>query len=371
MRKTQMALAAVALVASSAAMAQVTVYGNADASIITGGGKTSFDGGGGYTTSLFGLRGSEDLGGGLKASFNLESAVNLADGSRGGGAGGNANLFNRAANVGLGNDMFGLTFGNQLSIAVADSFTGATAGAGDNVNVPAVVRLFGATPGTVVHAGGSQSLPGDANPYNLAAGAFQGAAAATGPKVSGFFIPDAVTLRASAAGLTFKAQTRVSSTSASNSGYTAFTVSGGFEGFNFAVGQQQSSGLTSITGLTTALTDNYKTMFVAANTKIGDVGLNAAFANNTGLVEAKTYMVGASYPLSEAASIGAIYARGPATQGNQTSFNLKYSLSKSTVAYVTTSMFSIDAGGGNISNTGNGVIGISRNATAVGVSHSF
>jgi len=372
MRKTQMALAAVALVASTAAMAQVTVYGNADGSIITGGGKTAFDGGGGYTTSLFGLRGSEDLGGGLKASFNLESAVNLADGSRGGGAGGNTNLFNRAANVGLGNDMFGLTFGNQLSIAVADSFTGATAGAGDNVNVPAVVRLFGGTPGTVVHAGGSASATTDANPYNLAAGAFTGnGLAATTAKSSGFFIPDAITLRASAAGLTFKAQTRVSPTSTSNSGYAAFTVSGGFEGFNFAVGQQQSSGLTSITGLNTPLPDNYKTMFVAANTKIGDIGLNAAFANNTGLVEAKTYMVGASYSLSEAASVGAIYARGPSTQGNQTSFNFKYSLSKSTVAYVTTSMFSIDAGGGNISNTGNGVIGISRNATAVGVSHSF
>jgi predicted porin len=350
MKKTQMALAAVALVASTASMAQVTVYGNADASIITGGGTTSFDGGGGYTTSLFGLRGSEDLGGGLKASFNVESAVNFANGGQGGGAGGNTNLFNRAANVGLGNDMLGVTFGNQISIVVADSFTGATAGAGDNVNVPAVVRLLGGTPGTVVHTSGTEGTSGNFN----------------GIANSGFFIPDAATLRASAGGLTFKAQTRVNKTSATNSGYTAFTVNGGFEGLNFAVGQQQSSGLVA-----TGVADNYKTMFVAANTKIGDIGLNAAFANNTGLVEAKTYMVGASYSLSEAVSVGAIYARG-ASADNQTSFNLKYSLSKSTVAYVTTSMFNTDGGGVAVSNTGNGAIGATaRNATAVGVSHSF
>jgi hypothetical protein len=171
--------------------------------------------------------------------------------------------------------------------------------------------------------------------------------------------------------LTFKAQTRVNKNGAvaavDNSGYTAFTLSGGFEGFNFAVGQQQSSGLVA-----TGAADDYKTIFVAANTKIGDVGLNGTIANNTGLVEAKTYMFGASYPLSEALSVGAIYARGSTTAGNQTSFNLKYSLSKSTVAYVTTSMFTVAGAAGNYSNTNNGAVGAAaKNVTAVGVSHSF
>jgi len=375
MRKTQMALAAVALVASTAAMAQVTVYGNADGSMITGGGTTSFDGGGGYTTSLFGLRGSEDLGGGLKASFNLESAVNLGNGGIGGGGGGNTGLFNRAANVSLGNDMVGLTFGNQLSIVVADSFTGATAGAGDNVNVPAVVRLLGNTPGNVVHGGAGEV--GKTNPLGLAASPLQGYTA------SGFFIPDAVTLRASAAGLTFKAQTRLAKNSTTSSGYTAFTVSGAFDGVNVALGQQQSSGLTGLdptawtdaVNTPVAVTSEYKTQFIALNTKVGDIGLNGAWANNTGLVSAKTYMFGASYPLSEAASVGALYTNGGAL-GNQTSFNLKYSLSKSTVAYVTTSMFSTPVGTadghGTFSNTGNGAVGINaKNVTAVGVSHSF
>ncbi len=338
MRKTQMALAAVALVASSAAMAQVTVYGNADGSILTGGGSTVFDGGGGYTTSLLGFRGSEDLGGGLKASFNIESAMNLGAGHIGAGGGNNLSFGNRAANVGLGNENVGVTLGNQLSIVVGDALTGATAGAGDNVNIPAVVRLL-RPQATVDHNIGN---------------------AAPTAGISGFFIPEAVTVRASAAGFTFKGQTRVANKDADNSGYTAFTVTGGFEGFNFAAGQQQSSGYSL---------GDYKTMFIAGNTKVGDLGLNAAFANNTGLFSAKTYMVGASYPLSDAASLGGIYARGEAGD-NQTSFNLKYSLSKSTVAYVTTSMFSLAGGGVAATNTAAIAAG-AKNATSIGVSHSF
>ena len=339
MRKTQMAMAAVALVASSAAMAQVTLYGNADGSVVTGGGATVFNGGGGYTTSLLGVRGSEDLGGGLKASFNLESAVNLSSGNRGGGAGGNTNLFNRAANVSLGNENVGLTLGNQFSIVVGGALTGATAGAGDNVNIPAVTRV----------------LPIAAN---VEQGAMDGSAVGGG--TTGFFIPQAVALRASAGGLTVQAQTRVATKDASNSSYTAFALGGGFEGVNFSIGQHTGSG--------TGTNLNYKATYIAANTKIGDVGLNGTWANNTGDVEGKTYMLGASYSLTEAVSVGGIYARGVAAVGNQTSLNVKYSLSKSTVAYVTTSMFSQATG--NYGNTNE--LGVNaKNVTAIGVSHSF
>ena len=337
MRKTQMALAAVALVASSAAMAQVTLYGNADGSVVTGDGKTVFNGGGGYTTSLLGVRGSEDLGGGLKASFNLESAVNLASGNRGGGAGGNTNLFNRAANVSLGNENLGVTLGNQFSIVVGGALTGATAGAGDNVNIPAVTRV----------------LPIAANVEQVMDGS-------TTAGTSGFFIPQAVAVRASAAGLTLQAQTRVATKDANNSSYTAFTLGGGFEGVNFSVGQHSGSG--------TGTNLNYGATYIAANTKIGDIGLNGTFANNTGDLVGKTYMLGASYSLTEAVSVGGIYARGIAAVGNQTSLNLKYSLSKSTVAYVTYGTFSKATG--NYGNTNE--LGINtKNATAIGISHSF
>jgi len=317
--------------------------------VISGGGATAFDGGGGYTTSLLGVRGSEDLGGGLKASFNLETGVNLGNGARGGGSGGNTGLFNRAANVSLGNDTVGVTLGNTFSVAVAGMFGGATAGAGDNVNVPAVVRMFGGLPGVVAHGGGTAGTSGDFN----------------GVINSGFFIPDAVTFRASAGGLTLSAQSRISNNSTTESGYQALNISGSVDVINFAIGGQQSTGLSA----TTAGAD-YKTIFASANTKFGNVGLNGAYARNSGLVSGNTYMVGASYPLSEAASIGALYTRG-ISGDNSTSVNVKYSLSKSTVVYATLSKFAVDGGTTNYSNTNNGgLTGVSQ-VVAAGISHSF
>jgi predicted porin len=50
---------------------------------------------GGQNTSRFGFRGVEDLGGGLKAKFNLEGGMFLDTGA------GDGNLFKRQANVGL------------------------------------------------------------------------------------------------------------------------------------------------------------------------------------------------------------------------------------------------------------------------------
>jgi predicted porin len=88
MKKSLIALAVLA--ASGAAMAQssVTVYGRVDLSVgslkeLDKGSMTKlFNGGdGGLTTSRLGFRGSEDLGGGLKANFKLEHRLNADDGT--------------------------------------------------------------------------------------------------------------------------------------------------------------------------------------------------------------------------------------------------------------------------------------------------
>lgn len=86
MNKSLIALAVLA--ASSAAMAQsVTLYGIIDNSVGSikelGKGSQSkmFNGGnGGLKTSRWGLRGVEDLGGGLKATFKLEQRINSETG---------------------------------------------------------------------------------------------------------------------------------------------------------------------------------------------------------------------------------------------------------------------------------------------------
>jgi len=63
--------------------------------------------------SRWGLRGSEDLGDGLRAVFQLESGFSV----RAGQSGQNGNLFGRHATVGLASDSWGqLDFGRQLTL---------------------------------------------------------------------------------------------------------------------------------------------------------------------------------------------------------------------------------------------------------------
>jgi len=105
MKKTWMACAVLASLAGVAqAQSSVTLYGivdayvgrtkseNAGTSVST----TSLDSGG-LSTSRWGLSGSEDLGGGLKAIFNLEQSFNADNGTT--GTAGSA--FDRQSWVGL------------------------------------------------------------------------------------------------------------------------------------------------------------------------------------------------------------------------------------------------------------------------------
>lgn len=120
MKKTLIALAAVA--ASSAALAQstVTLYGVVDVSVENVKGEDSLTRvtSSNHTTSRFGLRGSEDLGGGLRGNFVLESAVGVDTGS----AGSSDRFFDRAAWLGLSGGFGELRVGRQ------DTSIGAIAG---------------------------------------------------------------------------------------------------------------------------------------------------------------------------------------------------------------------------------------------------
>ncbi|OQW87182.1 MAG: hypothetical protein BWK72_14575 [Rhodoferax ferrireducens] len=114
MKKSLIALAVLA--ASGAAMAQssVTLYGIAD--IWFGNVKTDGAGGtsvtqltsGGVSTSEWGLKGSEDMGGGLKANFKLSQAYALDTGVATSG-------FNREAWVGLSGGFGEVKFGKVSS----------------------------------------------------------------------------------------------------------------------------------------------------------------------------------------------------------------------------------------------------------------
>lgn len=114
MKKSLIALAAVA--ASGAAMAQssVTLYGVVDTSVGYVKGNESVSGllNNGNSTSRLGFRGVEDLGNGLKAEFVLEGAVNPDDGS----AGANGSFdFKRQSTVGLSGEFGQVRLGRALT----------------------------------------------------------------------------------------------------------------------------------------------------------------------------------------------------------------------------------------------------------------
>jgi len=123
MKKTILAAAALGSFSIAAhAQSSVTLYGLLDAGITyankvatsTGHDSLVKYGDGVASGSRWGLRGTEDLGGGLKALFVLESGFSTGDGTSGqGGA-----LFGRQAYVGLAKNEYGsLTFGRQYSFS--------------------------------------------------------------------------------------------------------------------------------------------------------------------------------------------------------------------------------------------------------------
>lgn len=117
--------AALALVSGvAAAQSAVTVYGNLDVGVQTrnhapdGAASTTMENGG-ITPSIWGFRGTEDLGGGLTANFNLEGHFAPDTGDLVGNATtGSGALFRRQSNVGLSGGFGTVTLGNMYSPAI-------------------------------------------------------------------------------------------------------------------------------------------------------------------------------------------------------------------------------------------------------------
>ncbi|WP_151633099.1 porin [Noviherbaspirillum aerium] len=111
--------AAAVLIASGIAQAQsnVTIYGILDTTIRyttneNAAGRNKWQLGDGVLTgSRIGFRGTESLGGGLNAIFNLESGILPDTGALGAGG----NLFGRNSTVGLSGDFGTITFGRQFT----------------------------------------------------------------------------------------------------------------------------------------------------------------------------------------------------------------------------------------------------------------
>ncbi|MEX3845458.1 porin [Paraburkholderia sp. BR10882] len=119
--KVRIAAVAATALLSAPVLAQnsVTLYGLVDEGVDytnNVGGKRVYELQSGYAQgSRWGLRGTEDLGGGLSAVFTLESGFNVNNGKLGQGG----LMFGRQAYVGVASDRYGtLTFGRQYDSVV-------------------------------------------------------------------------------------------------------------------------------------------------------------------------------------------------------------------------------------------------------------
>ena len=121
MKKTLVAIAALAVVGAASAQSSVTLYGRIDAGLGDSKTTTTTAAGvsttaphsvtmnsGNATSSRWGMRGSEDLGGGLKANFRLESAISADTGV--GVAG-----FTRTSTLGLSGGFGSVELGRQFT----------------------------------------------------------------------------------------------------------------------------------------------------------------------------------------------------------------------------------------------------------------
>jgi predicted porin len=121
MKKSLITLAVLAASGAASAQSSVTLFGVVDATVRyvdagTGGSVWSLTNSG-YQGSRLGFRGTEDLGGGLSASFWLEAGVNNDNGT------GVASNVNNAANGGASpTGTQGLTFNRRSTVSLAGSW---------------------------------------------------------------------------------------------------------------------------------------------------------------------------------------------------------------------------------------------------------
>ncbi len=336
MRKTQVALAALALMASTAALANgVSIYGTADASLYNAGGTTGLAGSGNWGTTALGFKGTEDLGGGMKASFNLEQGMNLNNGGSA-NPGVTGSTFNRLANVGLSGDFGAVSLGLQLSPFIASSLGGYA-----NGNASFYVASLALT--------------------STAVASYGSAATAT----AGFFIPNAISYSLpSIGGVNATVLTALDGGVTANQ-YTAVSVGTAVGAIGLNGAYQQRGG---------AAGTGYKSYNINASTNVGEVRVAGGYTSHdvegTGAGQAVVngYNIGASYALNSATAVSLNYASATGSK-TITNAGVTYNLSKSTFLYGTLSYGKNGAmvvyEGSPTYTTGN------KTGYAVGVAHSF
>lgn len=145
MKKSLIAIAVLTAVGAASAQSSVTLYGVADVWVgKTKNGETNL-GSGGLAGSRIGFKGTEDLGGGLKAHFTLEQSIALDTGVTSG--------FDRQANVGFSGGFGSVKLGR--SFTAFDDINGAANSGFDSAlsaTSPVWVAYTGSANGQIYYA---------------------------------------------------------------------------------------------------------------------------------------------------------------------------------------------------------------------------
>ncbi|RKF46728.1 porin [Paraburkholderia fungorum] len=338
MNKKVLTAATLAVFASAAhAQSSVTLYGLIDAGIsYVNNSKTAtghdnlfkYDDGV-ASGSRWGLRGTEDLGGGLKALFVLESGFNSGNGTLGqGGA-----LFGRQAYVGLSqNNVGSLTFGRQYSFSTdylgGNYSTGGQTVAGNYAyHINDVDQLTSSRINNAVKFSSANFAGltfGAMYGFSNQAGAFAGAPA-TGTTAA----PVAGSSRAYSLGV--------------NYANGPFGVGAAYTDIRFP-SQATPAFSTSLANVTTGTIRDLRTFGVGGRYSIGAATLWALYTNTRfapitgGSTTFAAYEAGAKYAFTPALTAGAGYTYmhlSGANTGhwNQADLSVDYALSKRTDVY--------------------------------------
>jgi predicted porin len=311
MKKTLIALAVLA--ASTASMAQVTLYGVADVSVgainqTTGLGLANdkfqaiasnvLNNG----NSRFGMKGVEDLGGGMKVGFNYEGGINIATGA-GNTSGGT--LFARAANVYLEGGFGRLTAGRQLTTSF---FSVASWELTGTANYSVVANQFGFN-------GGAGPRDHAAVKYDIAASGFNG---------SLMFIPEGDAVYGTATSPKGKYDVSVGYGAGPLVASLAYNkVDAGNEGtvvggsYNFGAVKVAASWTQGKTGAGVVVAEGYS---LGASVPMGAFTFTLDIANDTKF-EDTDYLLEAKYALSKRTFVYGAYVRDGSSKGRVTAGN--------------------------------------------------
>ncbi len=324
MKKHLLALAALAAVSSAAVAQNVTMYGFLDAGVFTtnngnAAGKsmtTMSQAGGNWFPTMYGFTGTEDLGGGMKASFNLQGSLGLNNGSQQDGG----NLFGRYSSVTLSGAAGSIEAGRQIDLLFLQSFVnGVMPTHANSLAVNGLLRYGGGD--RVASSNVAQVSSGTNTNANTDSSRINNAITYTTPTVNGV------------TGKLMYAVGGVAGSSSANA-LTSGVLTANVSGVALSAGYETQNNSTG------TVTNNYHKSLLGAKYSFDKLDLAGQYHNyksSDDTINVNAYEAGVAYHLTPAATVGLNYEhfndKYSRTSPTVTSIKAKYDLSKRTYLY--------------------------------------